>query len=180
MVMESLSRILIEHNKRYPGMQVEDFIKLIHQSTFGPAHFAKNPNKKQLIKYLRKEMEAFDFYPQTPTVESIGNGYVRVSLLAVLKKEMKESEMIDAFYMSMKHSPKPDNALKLLFVEKLSILLGLIRDRQIKLDYVLSKAYVETYLKQGMLPMHHSDYYRSHFHPHYRVIEYTYLPESMI
>jgi hypothetical protein len=173
--MESLTQILIEHNKRYPGMYVEDFIKLIHQSTFGPAHFSKGPNKKKLLKFLKKENENFEFYHGTPIIESIGNDYVRVSLLAVLKKEISETELINAFFVSMKESPKPDNALKLLFVEKLSILLGLIKDRVIKLDYVLSKAYIENYLKEGMQPMHHSDYYRTHYHPHYRVVKKIYL-----
>ncbi len=174
-LMESLTQILIEHNKRYPGMHIEDFIKLIHQSTFGPAHFSKKPNKKKLLKFLKKENENFEFYHHTPMIESIGNDYVRVSLLSVLKKEISENELMNAFFISMKESPKPDNALKLLFVEKLSILLGLIKDRVIKLDYVLSKAYIENYLKEGMQPMHHSDFYRTHYHPHYRVVKKVYL-----
>ena len=74
---ESVEDILLEHYKRYPQMELNDFIKLIYQNSFGPRHM-HNPTKEDVIRYLNKEMELIT--NENEIIEDIGNGYVRVYL----------------------------------------------------------------------------------------------------
>jgi hypothetical protein len=157
------------HLKRYPMMQVEDFIKMTHQSMFGPAHLMSKPTKERLMSYFREEIKHYKLYEPTPLVESIGNNYYRVSVEVVRLNLMTEEDYIDAFYESMLTSPvvtpKLQDWMKAL-LEELSVWIQehtklLKQDIQPLMDF---------YIKSGFPAMHHSTKFQELYHPHYRVI----------
>ena len=169
--MINIKPILMNHYERYPLMQIEDFIKLIYQNTFGPIHFTGNPNLKQIESYLVEELQFFIPYLDTPQVEDIGDGYQRISLSMILNKEITIEELALQFLKSMEASRILDNTTLSLFNDRIIQLMNLIEDHQIKLDLDQSKAFIQEYLSQGIRAISHSKTYRTHYHPHYRVIK---------
>lgn len=53
---QALKDVLLKHYQRYPEMKIEDYVKLIYQQTFGPAHFSKKADYVHTLSYLIKEL----------------------------------------------------------------------------------------------------------------------------
>ncbi len=166
-----MKEILIKHSLRYPLMELEDYLKLLYQSYFGPVHIMHQPSKERLLSYLEKELKTAEYSQLTPIVEAINNHYVRVSLKAIDKNIYAKEHLINAFYTSMQNSPQRTKELIEEFKEATKILLNLIEIGTIKLDLQTSKNKISNYINEGINPLHHSETYRLNYHPHYRVIE---------
>jgi len=168
--MEETRALLLEHGSRYPLMRIEDFIKLLYQSTFGPKHFGDDPDETNVRRYLKKELKEVKDCPHTPLVENIGGDYVRVSLMAVVEQKISADGLFGMFMESVRTSPTMRDDLKRLFKERLRVLLSLIEAGRIPLEIGAARAFVDTYLEAGIRPIGHSVIYREHYHPHYRVV----------
>ena len=86
--MEELERILREHAKKYPKMQPTDAVKLIYQNEFGGGHLIRD--EQACLNYLRREYESGEKDASIPLYENIGNGIVRVNLVAVNKADLEQ------------------------------------------------------------------------------------------
>jgi hypothetical protein len=168
-----MKAILLMHQSKYPLMQIEDYLKLIHQSVYGPAHISHQPNRDQLLAYLHHEMNLSVDDPSTSWIEPIGNHYFRVSIQPVKKRWMTDSVLIDAFFQSMIDPLFEDvNDMMKHHLEELKML---IEKGIILLDQVKSMETIINYQNQGYQAIHHSDIYRKTYHPHYRVIHQKHM-----
>lgn len=159
---ESIEDILLIHYKRYPQMELNDFIKLIYQNSFGPRHM-HNPTNEDVIRYLNKEMELIT--NENEIIEDIGNGYVRV----YLSKETNMEKLSNNFLNSMAEDTYTETNIR-IFYRKINVLIKLIKKGSIKLPKKESINLVNEYLSNGINPVRHTKIYNELYKPHYRVI----------
>ena len=159
---EGIEDILLEHYQKYPQMELNDFIKLIYQNSFGPRHM-HNPSKEDVLKYLDEEIKVVT--NETEIIEDIGNGYVRV----YLSKETNIEKLSNDFLNSMIEDTYTETNIR-VFYRKLNILTKLIKKGSIKLPKKESINLVNEYLSNGINPVRHTKIYNELYKPHYRVI----------
>ena len=162
-MMEELERILREHAKRYPKMQPTDAVKLIYQNEFGGGHLIKD--RQACLDYLRKEYESVHHDPDMPCREPIGNGMVRVHLAAVKPEELEQ--LGDDFIRSANtHTGSMEN-----FLKKLDVLRKVTAAGHFAFGSDAGEMYLILYQMAGYSPVSHSQTYRQHYHPAYRVVK---------
>lgn len=176
---QALKDVLLKHYQRYPEMKIEDYVKLIYQQTFGPAHFSKKADYVHTLSYLIKELNDCKLTYHSPMVESIGNNYFRISLQAICSNEISSHEMTEIFIKSMDKTLELTDALKQSFLKKLETLLKLIEQNEMSLNYEDCFQWIQNYVKSGIKPTHHSENYRHIYHPMYRVVHYDFLPQNL-
>ena len=159
---EGIEDILLEHYQTHPQMELNDFIKLIYQNSFGPRHM-HNPSKEDVLKYLDEEIKVVT--NETEIIEDIGNGYVRV----YLSKETNIEKLSNDFLNSMIEDTYTETNIR-VFYRKLNILIKLIKKGSIKLSKKESINLVNEYLSNGINPVRHTKIYNELYKPHYRVI----------
>lgn len=160
---ESIEVILLEHYKKYPQMELNDFIKLIYQNSFGPRHM-HNPSFDTVLKYLNEEMKVVT--SEKEIIEDIGNGYVRV----YLSKKTNIENLSQEFLNSMNEDTYTEINIR-VFYRKLNVLIKLIKKGSIKLPKKESINLVNEYLSNGINPVRHTKIYNELYKPHYRVIK---------
>lgn len=159
---EGIEEILLIHYKKYPHMEITDFIKLIYQNSFGPRHM-HNPSKEAVLKYLTEEMKVV--ISDKELTEDIGNGYVRV----YLSKETDIENLSKNFLNSMAEDTYTETNIR-IFYRKINVLIKLIKKGSIKLPKKESIKYIKEYLSNGINPVRHTKIYNELYKPHYRVI----------
>lgn len=170
-----MKTMIMNHYKKYPQMQLEDMIKLVYQQCFGPAHLYDIPSLETVTAYLEKEQKDFKDHKTTDTFEAIGNHYVRVSLRAIHDNTLPLYGLATMFYESMLTSPLMDAKTLMTFRQGLDTIIDLVEKKTI--DYSLEDTldFLNDYLEKGIRPIHHSEIYRQHYHPHYRVVHKEYI-----
>ena len=165
-----LKYILINHYKKYPDMQIQDFLKLIYQFTFGPKHFQNEPDLAHIKAYLERELDGVKNQKQNQYVESIGNGYYRIYLHAIKNHKISTDELSEMFYQSILLSLPKNDIIKQSFIRHIDLLIEMIKNEEISYDVDTSMQIIKNYLKEGIHPVHHSDTYQKRYTPHYRVV----------
>lgn len=191
-----MREILLRHFERYPNMQVTDAVKLIYQSEFGGGHMIANPEKslswiksewEQAQREVKKEAERegqrkeqreAQRKEQNPeenietsvhVLEEIGGGICRVSLCA-LEEGLSPETLNRMFVKTADCTVGSVDA----FEKKLEILRELCREGKTGFGLEELDAYLLSYKKEGYPPVSHSEIYRSHYHPAYRVVSNCY------
>ena len=171
--------IMVMHINQYPLMQIEDMFKLFHQASFGPAHFNKQPSLDFIMKYLDEELSHVDVHDEKPSVMQIGDGYVRIDLLAIKKGEITKGDLAQAFYQSMLDDINRNQAIS-QFKVYCNVLLELITDRKVSFDDKEVISHLKWYIDQDYPAVHHSKQYQSHYTPHYRVVHINHIKHYQI
>ena len=161
-MMEELERILREHAKRYPLMQPCDAVKLIYQNEFGGGHLIRD--EQACLNYLRREYADLEKDPTVPLYEDIGNGIVRVNLVAVKPEDLEQLGQ-DFIASAAKHKGTMD-----LFLNKLEVLRKLANEGVFNFDTNVLNAYLSEYEAAGYPAVSHSPEYRQAYKPAYRII----------
>lgn len=160
--MKELESILLEHAIRYPAMQPTDAVKLIYQNEFGGGHLIRN--EASCRDYLRREYNAMTKNDALPLWEDIGNGMVRVNLAALEESDLEW--LGTAFIQSAaEHRGNPD-----AFKEKLAVLRRLAGEAVFSFSAQELESYLTAYEVAGFPAVSHSQCYREHYSPAYRII----------
>lgn len=160
--MKELEQILRLHAQRYPKMQPCDAVKLIYQNEFGGGHLIRD--EEACLQYLRREYAGVQPDPRMPLQESIGNGMVRVNLAALPPSDL---EALGQSFIRSASAHRGDMAS---FLAKLSVLQQLTEQGIFAFSGEELAQYLREYEKQGYPAVSHSQTYREHYHPAYRVI----------
>ncbi len=169
--MDETVRILLTHSRRYPRMEIADYVKLLYQSVFGPAHFAEDPPLEAVRSYIEEETAGIISPDSTkPMFEPIGNGYHRVHLDHVATGTIAAERLAESFHASMKSAPGQNKQSVAYFKDATKVLLALVRAGEIPLARDESRSFIATYHEQGVRPLHHSPSFREHYRPHYRIV----------
>ena len=155
----SIKDVILAHYKLYPKMEIEDYIKLLYQSSFGCGHILD----EYAFNTLKDEYNQFDHQVNETNYVDIGNGYSRLDL-------SHTNMSVEKIFSLMKNANKKDGNAPKVFSDYLKELLNLIKENYIPLDYDKSLAYIEQYLKDGINIPSHSKIYKQLYKPSYRVV----------
>lgn len=163
--MSTLTRLLELHAKRYPAMEIQDYVKLLYQSEFGPGHLAAEGNA---LSFLEKEFAQAreEGYAPTYTVEAIGDGLCRCHL----DPGRLTVEDLPLLARCFSLSARPRGTSRGLW-RKLGVLAGLTQTDRLPLGPTGLDDFLTEYDRAGCPPLHHSNAYTGAYHPHYRVID---------
>lgn len=150
--MLELQEIIAQHCAKYPGMQVQDVVKLTYQNEFGCEHLLTDA--AQCLASIQEEQKAAQ--PDVPYM-LIGNGLCRLHLSCGLKPET-----ICAMVL---HTAHTHHGAMERFLKKLMLV-----ESRFGVDCL------QAYRAEGCPSVHHSNVYRDMYHPSYRVVkaEYAY------
>lgn len=160
--MEELELILRAHAARYPEMQPTDAVKLIYQNEFGGGHLIRD--EEACLAYLRREYASVKPDPSVPRYEPIGNGLVRMNLVAV------ESDALEQLGRDFIRSAAEHRGELHRFLGKLEVLKKLTGEGVFSFGTEQLDAYLREYEKAGYPMVSHSPQYRALYRPAYRVV----------
>lgn len=160
--MEELKKILIVHAARYPQMEPTDAVKLIYQNEFGGGHMIRD--EEACMHCLRREYESVEKDPTMFPQENIGNGIVRVNLSAVKPEELEQLGR-DFIRSAAEHTGSLDR-----FLQKLELLRQVTAEGCFSFTLEALDNYLSEYKAAGYPAVSHSEVYRQHYHPAYRIV----------
>lgn len=163
MTPHELTDVLLSHCGRYPGMLIQDMVKLIYQNEFGAGHFISSEAKS--LARLREEWNAVNADDSSTACEDLGNGLCRMHLCGV--KDSLTPETVNRFFVL---TANQDRASIPGFEDKLAVLRQLCASGQLPFAVTELDAYVSAYSAQGYPPVSHSARYRENYAPSYRVV----------
>jgi len=153
--LEELKEILLQHQRRYPKMTLADLVKLIYQNEFGPGHFITD--EEASLARLKNEAAEIEYTPGE-LFEPIGNGLVRLHL-GPLGDALSLQTVNKFFVLTAKDRQGSIKA----FEAKLPLLAELFPGRELN-------SFLAEYKGAGYPPMSHSQTYRQHYLPSYRIV----------
>lgn len=154
-------KLLTDHYKKYPELQLQDIFKYIYQSSFGCEHMV--PSLDAVTDYMRKEYENAVFASEM--YDKLDAAFSRVHF-SVLGQGLSIDTFAQLFYLSAKKETNGKTQLE----NKLSIVRELISEEI--LPFSLSDFEKETaqWKEENYPAVHHSDVFRNVYSPSYRVI----------
>ena len=138
--IKELKQIILDIYKKYPLMQIEDFIKLIYENNYGYCLNALGDNK------INEKLEY------------IGNDFYRAYIDS------------DSYYLDYANKKPNQDAIDIVFYEKLEMFLKLVNKKKIKLDKREARDKVYDYLLNGIRPVEHSKIYLENYDSNYVII----------
>ena len=166
-----IEKYILEHIEKYPEMEIADVVKLIYQSEFGGGHMIKNP-KASLERLTRECQEAdVDALQEYPLCwEKIGNHMGRLFLKGI--ERHLELGTVNRFFVNT--AQKVTSSVP-AFEEKLSELQRMCREGTVPFDCEQLDEWLRVYRERGYPLFGHSESFRRHYHPSYRVVSGDYL-----
>ena len=151
--------IIEEHKRKYPRMEIQDYVKLAYQNEFGPLHLGE---KEKLCKFIQMELSQLPAGAEGFTAEEIGNGLSRISLSGLPHPETDAPLLAKLMILTMENHQGTMEGLG----EKLAVLESKQGSE--------AKNWMDAYRAEGCPPVHHSETYRRAYEPHYRVLKTEY------
>ena len=161
--MNELEAVLKDHALRYPKMEPTDAVKLIYQNEFGGGHLIRD--EEACLGYLRTEYENVRKDPAATRREYIGNGICRIHLAALTEAELEDLGR-DFITSAAAHMGDRDR-----FMQKLEILRDLTARGVFSFDPAQLEQYLTAYAEAGYPMVSHSQTYREHYSPAYRIVK---------
>ena len=179
MNLSSFHAILLNHAARYPAWQSRDVYKLAHQAALGSEHAVID--RERACGWLEEELAGLSGLEQIPTDEplidpiSADGSIVRVHLRPLVRLGLPAEPLLEAFLRTADRVPRRNwNTLE----EYLTAAGVLAENGQLVIDGVPLAALVEE-MRLGDFPaVHHSEVYARAYHPAYRVVALSSLPED--
>ena len=162
--MTVLKNVLTLHAQRYPAMEIQDYVKLLYQSEFGPGHLVTEADALESLQAEFAQAREESYAPQY-TVEAIGGGLCRAHLDPRLFTEAD----LPLLSRCLTRSAQPWGTMAGLW-EKLGVLSAMAWCGKLPLDPRELELFLSLYESQGCPPLHHSDGYRELYRPHYRIL----------
>lgn len=162
-------KILINHYKTYPQMQIEDFYKIIYQNEFAGGHLIDDAESS--CKYLEEEFNLLnEQYKSDLIFEDIGNGLVRINLNS-LNQTAISLNTVNKFFVNTANFVI--GSIK-KFEEKLNIFYKCCREEILPYDTQKVSDFLDKQKNKGYRHISHSEEYREAYLPSYRVIKQEY------
>ncbi len=167
----NIDEIIIDHYKKYPKIETQDFLKLIHQHTFGCGHYIINTSDN--YDYLKDEWQQCAKGYDNEIFTYIGNGYSRFNLYNG-KINNYNIDLIHKIFIASANSYTPPKSTK--DIEKnLTILQQLCENKTINLSLQSLKESIRDFQNTNYAPISHSKTYHRLYHPAYRVVSLQYV-----
>lgn len=162
--MDEVKQILWSHFRMYPGMEIEDCIKLLYQQEMGMEHFLENKTEFRERLIVERE-EAKQFGKQGFQSEDIGGGLHRLHLQPLSSQLTSETV---ATVCALSAEEKKGTIENLIF--KLNWFKNMVQNGETHYaPHYADK--IQIYINQNCPTIHHSGRYRGLYNPHYRLID---------
>lgn len=167
--------LLKEHFSKYPGMELQDAVKLLYQSEFGGGHMIADPEAS--LRRLEEEYGTFHEGSQISEIkpgekilwEPAGKGMARIYLDAM--DAGLSARTLNAMFVRSAETAagKPE-----AFQESLEELAALCRAGTLPFSGEEAEQYIREYRGMGCPVLSHSRTYRELYHPAYRIVDRRY------
>ena len=164
---EKTKKLILQHCKMYPQLQIQDLFKFLYQSSFGCEHMVSS--HKEAVESIKHEYRIQNSDPQV-VIDPLDGGYSRVHL-SYLSRGLSADTLAGLFCLSAKKEAEGKSAL----IHKLDIVEKLINEKNIPFEINEFTAEKNKWISDGYPALHHSDIYRKTYHPAYRVIANDYI-----
>lgn len=158
---------LITHYRAYPHLQIQDLFKYLHQSAFGCEHLVSSP--AAAIERIAAEYGGDHLAPAA--VEPLDGDYSRVPI-SYMDNGLTAATFGRLFVASARQEPEGSAAL----TAKLAVARQLVAEGVLPFSVVEFDDAAERWRAQGYGAVRHSDSFRAHYRPAYRVIHNRFLP----
>jgi len=165
---EQTRRLLLEHCKKYPLLEVQDILKYLHQSAFGCEHLLSSLDT--VIGRIADESSQVQKTPEG-LADKLDGGYSRVHL-GWLSRGLSAQTLGKLFVMSAKPEPDGRDALR----HKLDTALELAVEGKLPVSPAELEKAAAQWEKGGFEALHHSDKFRKCYNPAYRVVSDRFVP----
>ena len=168
----SIEPMLASQAALYPGMEVQDWYKLLHQASMGNRHLGVEDSL--IYAYLLGEWDRIEASDEEPLLEFISpdSSMVRLNLRAY----KAAGGTPEAVFESMEQTWETFKPSSSQLVKRLDE-LRLAADRN-KLSFQAEEVvrFIETQKREGFPAIHHSDEYEAQYKPAYRVLDRRFVP----
>lgn len=164
--VEGTRNLLVKHYQKYPGLQIQDIFKFIHQSASGCEHMVSSLDTA--IEYIRKESETG--IGTENLIETLDGAYSRIHL-SCMSHGLSAETLGKLFFASAKKEQNGTSRIE----EKLAIARELVRENELPFYEDDFEIAVREWKEKGYPAIHHSDAFRAAYHPKYRVISNEYV-----
>ncbi|MBR3972652.1 MAG: hypothetical protein IKJ99_01715 [Oscillospiraceae bacterium] len=166
---EKTSDLLIAHYQKYPKLQIQDIFKFIYQSSFGCEHMVTSLDG--VTAYILKEFADCSVpLEDNGLLDKLDGVYSRVHL-GWLNRGLSAETLGKLFFASAKKEPE---GMKNLLC-KLETAKELVRENILDFPQMEFDAAAEEWGSGGYPAIHHSEAFRSVYHPAYRVVADRYV-----
>lgn len=167
-INDRVRELLIEHCKSYLMLEEHDVFKYLYQSSFGCEHMVSDENAA--LDFIKREYSSLQIScSDSRKTEPLAGNYSRVSL-SCIQDGLKPETLAKLFSLSAKKEPDGKILLEQsLEIAKELVSVGLLPFRHDRFCKKLDK-----WRAAGYPAIHHSDAFRSHYSPSYRVISKTF------
>lgn len=167
--------LLVEHNTRYPLLQVQDVYKLLYQAAMGSGHAVPDAVRARI--WLETEMQDLRPDANQPLFEPISPetrrelGVIRVHLRPYLAATSNIEPLLQAFVLTANEFVGSTRRL-----ERYASLVCQ-NPGQFDLHFSIKEFgnFMDEMREQGYPSMHHSESYSLHYQPAYRVVAQKFL-----
>ena len=168
-----LQNLLQYHYRQYPQMTFEDVYKLLYQGTMGNVHFIDNQEAARA--YLYKEFTYIKPDSSLPRTEpvSLDGSMIRLNLAPY---KAQGGEIAPLFTAMLRTADEFNPSLSAL-QDILNKTQQLADNHSIPLDPQAFSTLLAEIDSLKYPAIHHSDIYKSTYHPSYRVILKKHLPQ---
>ena len=154
--------LLFSHFQTYPQLTPADLLKFLHQSAFGCEHLLAHPSAA--VDYIRKEAQTC--VPCSgKLIEDLDGQHCRVHL-DILREGLSAETFGKLFFLSASVVPDGKERLE----EKLIALEELLAEGKLPFSPTEVAELISQWRSQGFPARHHSEEFRTAYHPAYRVI----------
>ena len=163
---ERTRKLLLEHYKAYPKLQITDIFKFLFQSSFGCEHLVSN--EESAVEYIRREYSSAE---QTSALtEELDGEYGRVHL-GYIDEGISCETLGRLFCLSAKTESNGKDEL----IKKLQTAKELIKEGILPLSLAEFEREEAEWREGGYGAIRHSEVFRNEYKPSYRVISNEYV-----
>lgn len=159
-----LKPYIIKHLHDHPSAQPQDVVKLCCQAAFGAEHLLSNPDAaRNWLERELDEVEAADI----PLREDISDEVCRVNLAAWKLRGLPADRLFGLFSASAQITPEGEQC----FDRALSQMPKIIALGETGFSLEDWQEYLDGYFSRGGGIVRHSEVYREHEKPAYRIVK---------
>lgn len=162
--MEGICPYLVEQIRLHPSMTPQDMAKLCYQAAHGAEHLLSNLDRAR--GYFMSEWEAIPANPEIPLVEPISDTVARVNLAPWKAQGRSPEALFELFVATATVSGDGDTLLQ----DYLDEVGCYLRDHATSVSPAAWNEFMAWYEGLGRPAIHHSDAYRQHEKPAYRIV----------
>lgn len=162
---EAMIEVFSAHAARYPMMDAQDWYKLVYQGEFGGGHLIADA-KTARARFMHEWEKAGTPDRDEMIEEPVGSGLCRVHLRPARNAGVPPEAVFGAFLSGAGETCGSDDGMR----EKVRILVGFLAEGGAGCTAERLLSFIGGLESAGFPQVSHSEAYRAHYRPSYRII----------